>query len=142
MSNASKMYHHIKEHIESVRKVSITGFVENGVTDMVINRACLILSLEYLLFDYRQKHSTVFNALNGKDALIHLVINKYNWLISDVRKMSLNDLLLAITDELSFTKLPDECKNFLSSIHYNKYHNCFEDFPDEEWDTSISQLYL
>ncbi len=142
MSNTSKMYHRIKEHIESVRKVPRGGFIENGVTEMVINRAGLILSLEYLLSDYRQKHSTVFNPLNGKDALIHLIINKYNWLISDVRKMPLNDLLLAVTDELSFTKLPEECKDFLVSIHYDKYHNCFEDFPDEEWDASISQLYL
>ncbi|HGN9321562.1 hypothetical protein Q4R51_19245 [Morganella morganii] len=142
MSNTSKMYHHIKEHIEKIRNAPQVGEADQFLSNQVINRACLILSLEYLLSDYRQKHSTIFNPLNGKDALVHLIINKYNWLISDVREMPLNDLLLAVTDELSFTNLPDECKNFLVSIHYDKYHNCFEDFPDEEWDASISQLYL
>ncbi|WP_273839238.1 ECs1072 family phage-associated protein [Providencia rettgeri] len=142
MSQISKLYHHIKEHIESVRKIPKFGTIDKLSTDLVINRTCLILSLESYLSTYREKHSSIFIPLNGKDALIHLVVNKYKWPISEVRAMSLNDMLLSISDELQYDNLTEDCQAYLTSIEYSKYLCQFDDILEEEWDPSISVLYL
>ena len=142
MSQISNLYHHIKEHIESVRKIPKFGTIDRASIEMVINRACLILSLESYLSIYREIHGSLFVSLNGKDALIHLIVNKYKWPISTVRAMSLSDMLLSISDELKFDNLTEDCQTFLTTIEYSKYLCQFDDILEDEWDPTISALYL
>ncbi len=142
MSNISVLYHEIKDHIEKVRSIPKVGSIDRVNLDMTINRTCLLLSLDVVLSEYRKKFGTIFNPLNGRDALTHLIVNKYHWTISEVKTLTLEDALLAISEELRFDNLPTKLQSFLESIKFQQYRSCFDDLLDEEWNPNLGRSFL
>lgn len=109
---------------------------------MVKNRAILITTLDVILARHRQKFGTSYNLLSGRAALIHLLIKLYKWPTSLIRQMTLEDVFIALHDELAYENLPTSFQTFLSSIGANAYFLPFDDFIDGEWNPDHAKEHL
>lgn len=142
MINLKHVYTEIENQIIKVRQITDNEKTRLTTLSMIGNRAGLLLSLDVVLLEYRKNHGSLFIPLNGHDALIHLIINKYHWPISEVRKLSLTDIILSISEELAFDNLPAYLQSFLVSINYNANLCCFDNLVAEEWDPNLGQKLL
>lgn len=113
--------------------VAAYGHVVQPGHSQLQNRTSLLFALECLLFKHRQAHATSWSPLTGKEALVHLIFQKYKWPLSEIRSLSLKDSVLLLQDELRIEKLPDEAAQIIRNFAADKKQS-FPSLNDDEWD--------
>lgn len=136
------LFTQVKENIAKQRNIQIGGYVDSTEVSMVNNRAAQICTLDALLFEHRKKYGTRFNGLNGKEALHHKLLLKYQWPISTIRELTLSDILLALQDELRVDNIPEDIGRYLSQITISQFPVNFADHPESEWDPELAEKLL
>lgn len=136
------LFNQTKENIATVRSVKILGLVDMNEISCVNNRAVQICTLDFLLELHRKKYGNNLNGLNGKQALHHKLLMKYQWSPSIIRELSLSDIFLALHDELQLESLPEDAGRYLLQIARSQYPINFPDYLEKEWDPDLSQRFL
>lgn len=136
------LFTQVKENIAKQRNIQISGYVDSSEVSCVNNRAVQICMLDILLFEHRKKYATKFNGLNGKEALHHKLLLKYQWPLSTIRELSFPDVLLVLQDELRFENLPQDINSYLSKVSIIEYPANFADHPESEWDPDLAEKLL
>ncbi|WP_312584916.1 hypothetical protein [Atlantibacter sp.] len=113
--------------------VAAYGQITQPGHNQLLNRTSLLFALECLLFQHRQDHATPWSPLTGKEALVHLILQKYKWPLSEIRGLSLQDSVLLLQEELRFENLPEEAAQVIRSHGANKKQH-FPSLNDDEWD--------
>nr|WP_244618534.1 hypothetical protein [Serratia fonticola] len=121
---------------------SVTWGTNNYVGSRVKLRVLQIFTLEYFLSEYRLKHGSPFNPLEGKKALHHLIFEKTKWPLHTIRELSLNDSLFIISDELRISNLPDKAREFIDSLNLPLHVYSVDDFPEADWDPKENSVFL
>lgn len=80
--------------------------------------------------------------MEGKVALHHLIFMKTKWLLSDIRKLTLDDALLVVQDELKPEIINAEAQDVLSALKLPSVAFLFEDAMEEDWDPKENAVYL
>lgn len=143
MSDYHNLLHVIKSRVCENRSMSHSAYYPGSVQDNQIkNRMALIYVLEILLHQHRQKYATIFNPLEGKSALYHLIFMKTKWRPSEIRDLKLEDALFVIQDELRIEHINDEAQEALSSFNLPSVAFLFEDFPEEDWNYKENSIFL
>lgn len=133
----SHLFTKTKDHIAKIRDVKLTGFPDDLEVSRVYNRAAQICALDIVLHQHRMKFSNKLNLLQGRDALHHKILMKYQWPLPVIRSLTLGDCLLALQDELQIESLPDEVSKFLNQIVRRHYSVNFSDYIEAEWDPTL-----
>lgn len=128
----------IQNKIAALRDVKMVGYITPEYYQ-VQNRAVLVFSLEVILESHRQEHGHLTSPLKGKLALEHLILNKYKWLLSEIRGLSLQDSIFLLQDELAFESLPEEAQHVIKMYNAHRANGCFDEILEDEWDP---ELYL
>ncbi|WP_272457482.1 ECs1072 family phage-associated protein [Escherichia coli] len=105
---SGNIYTLYKSHCENVGKyrgIEISGVVSSVEISKVESRATLLTLLDLVLHEHRKKFGTPYNQLNGKKALVHLILMKHHWMPKQINKMKFDELLLSIQDELTLDKI-------------------------------------
>lgn len=136
------LFTQVKENIAKQRNIQISGYVDSSEVSCVNNRAAQICTLDALLFEHRKKYATQFNGLNGKAALHHKLLLKYQWPLSTIRELTFTDILLALQDELRVENLPEDISRYLSQVALSQYPVTFADHPESEWDPDLAERLL
>lgn len=97
----------------------------------------MIFALEVILEQHREKYGTNWNPLNGKQALEHLILKKFQWPISQIRNLSLQDALFILQEELNFKNLPENAQQMIQMFGSSRANQCFPDIAEEEWDPDL-----
>lgn len=143
MSEYHSLLHVIRSRVCENRNISHSAYYQGSQQDNQIrNRAALIFILEMILHQHRIKYATIFNPLEGKDALYHLIFMKTNWLPSDIRKLPLEDALFVIQEELRIENLPTDAQDALKSFNLPSVAFQFEDFPEADWNYMENSTFL
>ena len=143
MSEYHNLLHVIRSRVCENRKMSHSTYYPDSLQDNQIrNRAALIYVLEMLLHKHRQKYATIFNPLEGKAALYHLIFMKTKWQPSEIRRLTLEDALFVIQDELRVENISDEAQEALSAFNLPSTAFLFEDFPEEDWGYRENSTFL
>ncbi|MGY0161659.1 ECs1072 family phage-associated protein [Edwardsiella tarda] len=138
----SDLYQAHLNTIHKVRDIPKMGPVSIDELNQVKNRAVLLTTLDVVLAIHRKEHGSVFNPLQGKAALCHLLLQLYNWTGDQVRGLSLEDIIIALQKKLDAKNQPQSYQNFLDNIHADTFIFPFDDFIDEEWNPDHSKEYL
>lgn len=114
------------------------GFNPNVATDIsslskITRRAIEIVCLEIILCEHRKKYGSEFNPLDGKKALHHKLLIKYQWPLEKIRALSLEDIFLVLHEELSFANIGAEHAKFLQDMADNYDKDIFNDYLEEDW---------
>ncbi|HFL5044498.1 TPA: hypothetical protein ACG35C_002655, partial [Escherichia coli] len=99
---SGNIYTLYKSHCENVGKyrgIEISGVVSSVEISKVESRATLLTLLDLVLHEHRKKFGTPYNQLNGKKALVHLILMKHHWMPKQINEMKFDELLLSIQDE-------------------------------------------
>lgn len=136
------LFTQVKENIAKQRNIQISGYVDSSEVSCVNNRAAQICTLDALLFEHRKKYGTQFNGLNGKAALHHKLLLKYQWPLSTIRELTFPDILLALQDELRVENLPEDMSRYLSQVTLSQFPVNFADHPESEWDPNLAERLL
>ncbi|AIV30138.1 hypothetical protein EC036_24910 [Enterobacter cloacae] len=131
-----------KENIAKLRGVKLTGFIDDQEVYRVYNRAAQICALDTVLHQHRKQFANKLNLLQGKDALYHKLLTKYQWPMSEIKALSLSDCLLALHDELQIEGLPGEVSEYLNQVLRMQYPVNFPDYLEDEWDPALSDKFL
>ncbi|EMD6811843.1 hypothetical protein VRT12_000313 [Citrobacter koseri] len=143
MSEYHSLLHVIRSRVCENRNMSHSAYYQGSQQDNQIrNRAALIFTLEMILHQHRIKYATIFNPLEGKDALYHLIFMKTNWLPSDIRKLPLEDALFVIQEELRIENLSTDAQDALKSFNLPSVAFRFEDFPEADWNYMENSTFL
>lgn len=134
---SEEFYEIISKKIFELRGVAQYGQVEEPQHSQCKNRSALIFILESVLHLHRQAHATHWSPLEGRKALDHLLLHLYKWPLSEIRALSLADVILALQDQLMPDNLPDEVKSVLKSYGALSARQLFTDIKDEEWDPDL-----
>lgn len=102
----------------------------------LLNRTSLLFALDCFLEIHRQTHATLWSSLSGKDALIHALVQKYKWPLSEITSLSLKDSILLLQEELNLNSLPPQVVQVIQSYGANRKQQ-FPDLKDEEWDPDL-----
>ncbi|MCE9837256.1 ECs1072 family phage-associated protein, partial [Escherichia coli] len=95
-----------------------------------------------VLHEHRKKFGTPYNQLNGKKALVHLILMKHHWMPKQINEMKFDELLLSIQDELTLDKISVTAQKFLDYRDWRSQIHHFDDFDENEWDPNLSAQYL
>lgn len=143
MSEYHNLLHVIRSRVCENRNMSHSAYYPGSQQDNQIrNRTALVYVLEILLHQHRQKYATIFNPLEGKAALHHLIFMKTKWLPSEIRNLTLEDALFVIQDELRVENISDEARDALSTFNLPSVAFLFEDFPEEDWNYRENSTFL
>ncbi|HDS6906938.1 TPA: hypothetical protein QHX44_000253 [Klebsiella oxytoca] len=143
MSDYHNLLHVIKSRVCENRSMSHSAYYPGSMQDNQIrNRTALIYVLEMILHQHRQKYTTIFNPLEGKAALHHLIFMKTKWRPSEIRELKLEDALFVIQDELRIENISDEAQEALSSFNLPLAAFLFEDFPEKDWNYRENSAFL
>lgn len=143
MSEYHNLLHVIKARVCENRKISHSAYYAGSQQDEQIkNRTALIFILEVVLHEHRMKYATIFTPMEGKVALHHLIFIKTKWLLSDIRKLTLDDALLVVQDELKPERINAEAQDVLSALKLPSVAFLFEDAMEEDWDPKENAVYL
>lgn len=143
MSDYDNLLQVIRMRVCKNRNMSSTAYYKDSTEDNQIrNRTALIYILEMILHQHRLKHATIFNPLEGPSALHHLIFMKTKWLPADIRKLSFEDSLFVLQDEIKIENLTDEALSALKSLDLPNFSVIFEHFPDKDWDYKENSIYL
>ena len=143
MSEYHNLLHVIRSRVCQNRNISHSTYYQGSQQDNQIrNRTALIFTLEMMLHQHRMKYATIFNPLDGKSALYHLVFMKTNWLPADIRKLSLEDTLFVMQEDLRIDNLSPDAQEALHSFNLPSVAFQFEDFPEADWDYTENATFL
>nr|DAJ11859.1 MAG TPA: hypothetical protein [Caudoviricetes sp.] len=143
MSDYHNLLHVIKSRVCENRSISHSAYYPGSMQDNQIrNRTALIYVLEMILHQHRQQYGTIFNPLEEKAALHHLIFMKTKWRPSEIRELKLEDALFVIQDELRIENISDEAQEALSSFNLPLAAFLFEDFPEEDWNYRENSAFL
>lgn len=143
MSEYHNLLHVIRSRVCENRNMSHSAYYQGSQQDNQIrNRTALIFTLEMVLHQHRIKHGTIFNPLEGKEALYHLIYMKTKWFPSAIRELSLEDALFAIHDELRIDKINQPAQEALSSFNLPTVSFRFDDFPEADWNYRENSTFL
>lgn len=128
-----------KEHVASVRGININGAADYEDRCRVYYRAAHITILDLLLIQHREIHETAFSKLPGKRAFFHRILMKYQWPISQIKELSLNEIFLSLHEDLNYKSFDQEISDYFSGFlsSYAEFH--FDDTIDSEWDPTLYQ---
>lgn len=133
----------IKERVCDNHNLNHSDYYPGSHQDNCIkNRTAKIFILEIILHEHRKKHANLFNALSQKEALHHIIFIKTNWKLADIRNLSLADSLIAIHEELSIEKLPNEAKLFIDTICLPEIPIDFDSPLEEDWNPKENAISL
>ncbi|SUP83802.1 hypothetical protein ACILPN_17760 [Yersinia wautersii] len=129
----------ISKKIFSLHDVARIGAIIEPQYTQCKNRSALIFALESVLHTHREENCTIWNPLEGRKALEHLLLQKYKWPLEEIRSLSLTDIVLLLQNELSPANLPEAAQSLLKMYGGLTSRKAFPDFMDAEWDP---ELYL
>ena len=72
--------------LESIGGIEISGVVSSVEISKVESRATLLTLLDLVLHEHRKKFGTPYNQLNGKKALVHLILMKHHWMPKQINE--------------------------------------------------------
>ncbi|MGM1186194.1 ECs1072 family phage-associated protein [Serratia liquefaciens] len=130
-------YHLVLQKVGEVRGVVLSGAIQQPDYTQVQNRAALIFTLECVLEAHRKKFGTIGSPLKGKAAMEHLILQKYKWPLSEIKNLSLQDIILALQEELSVAA---QSENVMKMVAFFGAHSARKVYPtiiDEEWDPEL-----
>lgn len=136
------LFAHTKENIAKLHQVEVVGLLALQDLSCLNNRAAQLCALDVVLFLHRKKYGNQFNGLEGKKALYHKLLIKYQWPLSVIYNLSLSETLLVLHDELQIESLPDQFGRYLSQVISDQLPVSFAECHDEEWDPSLSHRFL
>ncbi|ENF6040753.1 hypothetical protein ABRV10_002767 [Citrobacter amalonaticus] len=143
MSVYHNLLHVIRARVCENRNMSHSAYYQGSLQDNQIrNRTALIFTLEMILHQHRIKYGTIFNPLEGKDALYHLIFLKTHWLPSDIRKLTLEDALFVIHEDLRMENLSAGAQEALKSFNLPSVAFPFEYFPEADWNYTENSTLL
>ena len=143
MSEYHNLLHVIRARVCENRNMSQSAYYQGSQQDNQIrNRTALIFTLEMVLHQHRLKYATIFNPLDGKAALYHMIFMKTRWQPSDIRKLPLEDALFVIKEELRIDNLNSDAQEVLQSFNLPSVSFQFEDFPEEDWNHTENSIFL
>lgn len=143
MSEYHNLLQVIRSRVCENRKMSHSAYYSGSQQDNQIrNRTALIYVLEMLLHQHRQKYATIFNPLEGKAALHHLIFMKTKWMPSQIRDLTLQDALFVIQDELRVENISATAQDALRTFNLPSVAFLFEDFPEEDWNYKENSRFL
>lgn len=116
--------------------VAAYGQVVQPGHSQLLNRTSLLFALDCFLEIHRQTYATIWSSLSGKEALIHALVQKYKWPLSEIASLSLKDSIFLLQEELNFKNLPPDVVKVIQSYGANKKQQ-FPDLKDEEWDPDL-----
>lgn len=110
---SGNIYTLYKSHCENVGKyrgIEISGVVSSVEISKVESRATLLTLLDLVLHEHRKKFGTPYNQLNGKKALVHLILMKHHWMPKQINEMKFDELLRKrlVRTVLIFTESSDQ----------------------------------
>lgn len=142
MSDYSRLWENIKNHVINIRDVKYSYFTSSNEDLKVSHRTAQLFILDVFLHQHRQKYGAGVFPLRGRDALNHAILLKYKWPLTTISALSLSDCLFAIQDELLPGNLPDAAQAFLSGVIEKSSQLAFDDLRDEEWNQELGELFL
>ncbi|MGE5988094.1 ECs1072 family phage-associated protein [Klebsiella michiganensis] len=142
MSNYSRLWENIKNHVINVRDVKYGYFTSSNDDLKVSHRTAQLFILDVFLHQHREKYGAGVFPLRGRNALHHAILIKYKWPLDYIRSLSLSDALLALQDELTPENLPEAAQKFLSGVIEKASQIAFDDLRDDEWNQEIGELFL
>ncbi|WP_437613180.1 ECs1072 family phage-associated protein [Erwinia sp. V71] len=140
IDNSEDFFRQIQKRIADHRGIALDG----GITTdyyKVQNQAVLFFTLEAVLEEHRKKFATPANPLAGKQALHHLILQKYKWPLGDIRALSLQDALFVLQEDLIGDKLPESAKRVIKHFAAQTPTEPFADIDDREWDPILYQQF-
>ncbi|MGQ6548290.1 ECs1072 family phage-associated protein [Serratia sp. IR-2025] len=143
MSSIHNLWHAIKSRVCHNHGVSLLDF-NNGSLEgnRARNRTAQLFVLEMILYKHRLQYATIFQPLDGKDALYHLIFTKTNWKLIDIKQLSLEECLFVIQDELRMSRVPEEAKHLLNAANLPEAAFIFEELPEEDWAPKENSTFL
>ncbi|HEO9916645.1 hypothetical protein CRX67_09545 [Enterobacteriaceae bacterium A-F18] len=142
MSNYSRLWENIKNHVINIRDVKYGHFTSSNEDLKVSHRTAQLFILDVFLHQHREKYGAGVFSLRGRNALNHVILLKYKWPLTTISALSLSDCLFAIQDELIPGNLPDAAQGFLSAVIEKASQLEFDDLHDEEWNQELGELFL
>lgn len=143
MSEHHTLLRVIRSRICENRELPQSSYSLSSLEDnKVKNRTALIFTLEMILLQHRMQHATIFNPLEDKKALHHLIFMKTKWRPADIRELTLEDSLFVIQDELKIEKLSNDAQAALVSFNLPDVAYLFEDFPEADWNHMENSAFL
>lgn len=146
MNNYEDLFHMIKMRVcrNNNETDSILNLRNNYRTDQIWHRIEQIFILECLLFDYRQKNASQHSPLENEKALHHMILNKTNWPLNDIRKLSFNDCMLIIAKELRIENIAIDARNFLSRMGLPAKTSSYplDEFSEADWAPKENSMFL
>ncbi|EAW9117323.1 hypothetical protein ONZ27_004107 [Salmonella enterica subsp. enterica serovar Chandans] len=143
MSEYHNLLHVIRSRVCENRNMPNSDYYQGSQQgNQIRNRTALIFTLEMILHQHRIKHATIFNPLEGKDALYHLIFMKTHWLPSDIRNLTLEDALFVIQEELRMENLSNDAQDALKNFNLPSVAFRFEDFPEADWNYKENSTFL
>ncbi|OSK23642.1 hypothetical protein EAMG_01711 [Escherichia coli M056] len=144
MGNYSDLFLIIKNRVCQNNNISVSSLAgaNNYRANQVKYRIGQIFTLECVLIEHRKCYSSDFQLLDGEKALHHLIFQITRWKPEDIRKLSLNDSLLIISDRLKYDNMPEEAANFLRSLKLPVNHYPVDDFSEKDWDPRENSIFL
>ncbi|WP_425323353.1 ECs1072 family phage-associated protein [Arsenophonus nasoniae] len=123
MSEYAKLFQIIQDSVlpayqEKFANISSTSI--HDVRDSAKIHAYLLLLLEITVYEYRKKHATPFEPLQGEKALKHLLFTCYRVPLSEVESVSLEWLVFALLKDLTPENLSESARNYVNGITLNK----------------------
>jgi len=143
MSDYHTLLHVIRSRICENRSMAQSAYYLGSQQDNQIrNRTALIFTLEMILHQHRIEYATIFNPLEGKAALHHLIFMKTKWKPAEIRELSLEDALFSIQDMLKIESLQEEAKEVLASFGVPSAPFLFDTLPDADWNFRENSVFL
>ncbi|MHA7847133.1 ECs1072 family phage-associated protein [Serratia sp. D1N4] len=143
MSSIHNLWHVIKSRICENRGLSHYSFHSGSAEDNCIKtRSAQIFILEMVLHKHRQQYATIFEPLQDKKALHHLIFTKTKWKPSEISQLSLADCLFVIQDEMRIDKLSGEVKYFTEYLELPSTAFVFDELLEEDWAPRENSIFL
>ncbi|MBK0018755.1 hypothetical protein [Kosakonia sp. S42] len=143
MSEYQDLLQVIRSRICENRNISHSSYYHGSQLDYQIrNRTAFIFTLEIVLHQHRIKYATIFDALDGRSALYHLIFMKTHWQPTEIRKISFEDTLFVMQEDLRIDNLNIDAQEALSNFNPPSIVFRFEDFPESDWNYKENSIFL
>ncbi|WP_117125311.1 ECs1072 family phage-associated protein [Klebsiella quasivariicola] len=127
----------IRQKVFEYHSVPMSGVVGPDY-EKAQNRSVLIFTLEIILEEHRKNHASLVSPLSGKQALHHLLLTKFGWTLSEIRGLSLQDSIFAITDnKFCLENLPENAQYIIKQYNAHRAKTFFPSLEDDEWDPEL-----
>lgn len=134
---SEEYFEKIQNKVSEYHGVPVFGVIKRPDHDQMKNRSALLFSLEVVLDVHRTKFGTIFSPLKGRDALNHLLVQKFKWPLNEIRSLSLQDIVILLQEEMNPDNLPEYAKSILHSYGTLNAKETFPEIKEEEWDPDL-----